>query len=56
VGDRRPYSTFDRNVDVGLYPKGWAGKVPDLQAAERKESEAWRRKALRFSALRAGQN
>src|SRR5712692_3570293 len=44
-----PYSTFDRYVDVGLYPKGWAGKVPDLQAAERKESEAWRRKALRYA-------
>ncbi len=34
-----PYSTFHRDVDVGLYPKDWAGKVPDLQAGEPKESK-----------------
>jgi len=32
-----PYSTFHRYVDSGLYPKDWAGEVPDLQAGERKE-------------------
>jgi len=30
-----PYSTFHSYVDVGLYPKDWAGEVPDLQVGER---------------------
>jgi hypothetical protein len=38
--DIQSYSTFDRYVDVGLYPNGWAGKVPDLQIVELKQSEA----------------
>jgi len=41
-----PYSTFHRYVDVGLYPKGWAGKVPDLQAGEREQSLAAESAAL----------
>ncbi len=35
-----PYSTFHGYVDVGVYPKDWAGKILDLQAGEPKESKA----------------
>jgi len=34
------YSTFHGYVDVGLYPKDWAGKVLDLQAGEPEQSLA----------------
>jgi putative transposase len=29
-----PYSTFHRDVLQGVYPKNWAGSMPDLEAGE----------------------
>ena len=33
-----PYSTFHRDVSLGLYPPDWAGDVADFDARERKQN------------------
>ena len=30
-----PFSTFHRDVKLGLYPENWAGEITDLRAGER---------------------